>query len=91
MTLTKKHALAIAKKLNATIDKKGSGHDRAEIFHEGKLIAHFGIRRGSRKDQSHGHIPADLYVTQKDARDLALCPMTKKEWLELMEEKGFLA
>jgi hypothetical protein len=34
-----------------------SKHQLAIIEYEGKRIAQFGIRRGSRRDQGHDHVP----------------------------------
>jgi hypothetical protein len=89
--LTKEHALRIAKKLGATITGgAGKAHDLALIYHEGRLIAHFGIRRGSRKDLGHDHIPAQLYIRAGQARLLAQCPLSRKDWLTILEGKGLL-
>ncbi|MFN2476451.1 MAG: hypothetical protein ABR526_08950 [Chthoniobacterales bacterium] len=88
-TITKQHALAIAKKLKATM-REEKAHAYADIFHGEKLVAWFGIRRGSRKDQGHGHIQNDLYVNPYQARLLAACPLTRDQWLKIMDEKGRL-
>lgn len=90
MAITKEHALRIAKKLKATIDKRGGAHDIALIYHEGVLIAHFGIRRGSRKDAGHGHIPHSLHVAQSTCLGLAQCPVKREEWIQAMREQGLL-
>ena len=87
--LTQKDALAIAKKLRATIDIKGKAHDIATIWHEGKFIASYGIRRASR-EKGHGHIPGALFVGPHDCHRLADCPMSQADWLEVMKEKGKL-
>jgi hypothetical protein len=31
----------------------------SRVIHDGKLVAHFGIRRASR-EVGHGHLPGDL-------------------------------
>ena len=87
--LTQRHALAIASKLKAAIDKKGKAHDIASIWHEGKLITSYGIRRAS-AEKGHGHIPGALFVGPHDCHRLADCSMSQAAWLEVMKEKGKL-
>jgi len=87
--VTKQHAVKIAKKLEAKI-RHDKAHDLAEIFEGGKLIAWFGIRRGSEKDQGHDHVQKDLYVNGHQARNLANCPLERKHWISIMKEKGKL-
>jgi hypothetical protein len=60
------------------------------IFHEGKLIAHFGMRRGSEKDKGHDHIIKDLHLNPHKARLLAQCPLSKEQWLEILRVKGII-
>ena len=88
--ITKELALAIAKKLQATMDTRPKVHDIAVIEYNGKMIARFGIRRGSRKDAGHDHIPTDLHVTPRDARLLGQCPLSREDWIKIMSEKGSL-
>ena len=91
MSITKQDADAIASKLKATVQKKGKAHDLAQIIHNGKIIAQFGIRRGSRKDAGHGHIPRDIYLNHKKCSDLASCTFSRDAWLQNMADKGLLA
>ena len=86
--ITKEHAEKIAKKLKATVHTGRRRHEQACIYHEKRLIARFGIRRGSRRDLGHDHIPAAIRVSRRDAIDLALCPMTREQWLDVQAEKG---
>lgn len=87
--VTKEHAVKIAKKLEAR-SRSEKAHDYAEIFHQGRLVAWFGIRRGSEKDKGHDHVQKDLYVNGYQARLLAACPLTRSQWLEIMRGKGKL-
>lgn len=87
--ITKQHALAIAKKLKAVI-REEKAHAYADIFHDNKLIAWFGIRRGSQKDLGHDHIPRDLHVNSHQARLLAACALTRDQWLKIFAEKNLL-
>jgi len=89
-SLDKSHAKRIAKKLKAVIDKRGKAHDLALIYHDEQLVAWFGIRRGSRKSLGHGHTPADLHVSLKEALDLARCPMSREDWVHRMTDLGLI-
>jgi len=88
--ITKELAIKIAKKLGAEIQKREGAHDLAKVHHKGKLIAHFGIRRGSRKDLGHDHIPEAIHIRTGQAKLLGLCPMLKDDWIKIMSEKGKL-
>lgn len=93
--ITKEHAQKIVKKLGAEIETKqrsgaGKAHTTALIYHNGILIAQFGIRHGSNKDQSHDHIRNDLHVSPRQALNLARCPLTQLGWLAITREKGLL-
>lgn len=85
--ITKEHATKIAKKLKAVIDRTPKAHDLACVYHEGRLIATFGIRRGSRKSLGHGHIPEDLHLSPHNTLRLANCPMSRDEWIEIVTEE----
>ncbi len=85
---TQKHAYAIAEKLKCAF-REGSAHTYADFYEGGKLIASFGIRRAS-KEKSHGHIPRDLYLTQKQCRDLHDCTFSKEDYLDTLREKNLL-
>lgn len=87
--ITKELARKIAKKLDAEI-RPERAHDRAVVYHKGQLIAHFGIRRGSRKDLGHDHIPKDLGIRPREALLLAQCPWRKEDWLAALQERGKL-
>lgn len=89
--ITKELALKIAKKLQAEVKvRKGSPHDMATIYHEGRLIALFGIRRGSRKDLGHDHVPRNIYLSPHNARLLGQCPLSREEWLQQLVDRGLI-
>ena len=88
--LTKKHAEDIAKKLAGRRDSSASNHEMVCIYVEGRLVALYGIRRGSRKDQSHDHVPRELHVSPRQAKDLACCPMSRDDYIEHLRQKGHL-
>lgn len=75
-------AKKIAKKLRAKVDRKsGSAHDIATVFYDGKLIKSFGIRRGSKKNLGHDHIPDDLGVRMSFAKELGRCTKSLEQYL----------
>lgn len=87
--ITKTHAELIAKKLEAEL-KQRSGHELAIVRYNGRAIAHFGIRRGSRKDQGHDHIPGQIHLGDHDCLELGRCSMTREQWIERLKEKGLI-
>jgi hypothetical protein len=90
--ITKELAERIATKLNAVCDrKKNRPHDLYRIYHEGRLVAHFGVRRSSKKDQGHDHVPGQIRVSPAQAKLLGQCPMSREEWVEEMKRKGVIS
>ena len=87
--ITKELALRIVKKLKAKMHTRPDRpHDLACVFEGGKLIAQFGIRRGSNKEQGHDHIPDQLFVRPRDAKLLGQCPLSREAWVKILTEKG---
>ncbi|MFZ1935853.1 MAG: hypothetical protein WCB27_19050 [Thermoguttaceae bacterium] len=90
--ITKELAEKIAAKLQAVSSlKKNRPHDLFLVYHENRLIAHFGIRRSSKKDQGHDHVPGEIHVSPNQARLLAQCPMSREEWIAEMIRKGVIS
>jgi hypothetical protein len=90
--VTKELAESIARKLQAVCNaKKNRPHDLYVVYHQGRRIAQFGVRRSSRKDQGHDHIPGEIHVSPNEARLLGQCPMSREEWVKKMIEKGVIA
>lgn len=87
--LNREAALAIARKMKAEIVTRKKAHDLALIFHRGRVVAKFGIRRG-RKDLGHDHIMADIFLSARDARFFASCEISREEWISRMIQKGHL-
>lgn len=91
MSITKDGAKTIADKLHATLSpKKNRPHDLYHVRHNGRIIASFGIRRSSKRDKGHGHIPAALHVSPHQADGLVECNVSEQDWLSLMKEKGII-
>ena len=85
---TKKHAEAIADKLGCS-RHEAKAHTQAELFHNGKMVAHFGIRRGS-GEVGHDYLPSELHLRQKECRELYDCALTKDGYLQILSERGLL-
>ena len=81
--LTARDAEAIAHKLDAEI-KEGRKHTRAIIRWNKTYIASFGIRRGT--DAGHDYIPKQIFVSARQALDLARCPLSKQAYFEILGE-----
>ena len=94
--ITRQHADKIARKLGATEEtgsKKSGGaqeHVSFVVSHEGVEIAWFGVRRGSNKDQPHGHIPKDLNLSPNQCRKLADSTIDREEYIDNERQKGLL-
>ena len=88
-TLTSREAQQIASKLEAEI-KEGRGHARALIRWQGRIVASYGIRRGSR-ETSHDYVPKQIFLTFRETLDLARCPLTKEGYFEILRQRGKLA
>lgn len=89
--ITKELAHKIAAKLKAQIDDRpGRPHDIASVYHNGKLVATFGIRRGSSKELGHDHIPRDLQIRPREARLLGQCPWSREDWIAVLSARGVI-
>jgi hypothetical protein len=88
--VTKVHAEKIASKLKGR-KHAGGKHEIVTIEYDGKLIAQFGIRRGSRKDQGHDFIPGRLHLNAHDTLSLAECTFSYDAWIQRMKDKGVIA
>jgi hypothetical protein len=89
-TITKELAKKIAEKLQTKMVKTGGVHDIALIYHNGVLIADFGIRRASEKDKGHDHVPKAIFVGPGFAKLLGQCPKSREDWIAVMRAKGKL-
>ena len=87
-TLTSKEAEQIAAKLNAEV-KEGRGHTRVLVRWQGRLVASYGIRRGSR-ETSHDYIPRQIFLSFRQTLDLARCPLTRDQYFEILRSSGKL-
>ena len=88
--LTKDDAEKIASKLKGN-KHSGSKHELIRLVYEGRLIAQFGIRRGSRKDQGHDFIPGRIHLNMRDTLSLAQCTFSYEDWIQRMKDKGVIS
>ena len=88
--LTKDDAISIAKKLDAEISTRRRAHDLALVYYGEKLVATFGIRRGSSRNLPHAHISRDLFVSPHFAMLLASCSKSREDWIKEMQRKGLI-
>jgi hypothetical protein len=81
--ITKEYAENIAHKLLAKDESKPrSEHDEMVVYHEGRFVARFGIRRGSKKSSGHDHVQKNLNVPTRFAKELATCTKSRLDYLE---------
>lgn len=91
--ITKQLAEKIVKKLGAKkspTQARGSGHDLYDFEYGGTIIFQFSLRRGSMKDLGHDHLPADLHLGPNKAKQLAQCPLSMTQYLDILREKNLL-
>ncbi len=85
---TKKDAKAIAVKFGVK-PEPAKKHDIVYIRFEGRIVAKYGIRRGSH-NEAHPYIPAQLYLTNRQTKELASCSLSTNRYFEILREAGRL-
>jgi hypothetical protein len=89
--ITREHAEKIVKKLKAVNEsRKNSPHDTYVVYHNNREIASFGIRRGSKKEAPHGHLPDELHIRPNQCLNLARCPLSRDDWIDLLRARGLI-
>ncbi len=86
--LTAAEAEQIAAKLDADVEEKRN-HAVAYVRWQGRIIGSYGIRRGSR-ELGHDYVPRQIFISMRQALDLARCPMSKEQFFEVLRTKGKL-
>ncbi len=89
MTITKRDAERIAKKLDAQI-KNGTGHQRVTVWYQNQVVASYGITYGSNRDSGHGHIPRQLNISTHETKNLATCTLDRDSYFALLRQKSLL-
>jgi hypothetical protein len=90
MNITREHADMLVVKLEAEVRTKKEAHDLVIVYYRGTRIANFGIRRNSKRDKGHGHIPRALFISPRQCRLLAICDLSVQEWWGILRSKGLL-
>lgn len=89
--ITKELALKIKDKLGAVpLTTKNDVHDMYGVFHNDRLIASFGIRRGSKKDAGHDHVQKALNVSTGFAKQIGICKRYLEDYLTHLGMQGLL-
>ncbi|MCX7424045.1 MAG: hypothetical protein NTW96_00150 [Planctomycetia bacterium] len=89
--ITKELAVKIVRKLGAVEQSDpGDAHDNYVVYHDGREVASFGIRRSSQRNKGHDHIPKELRVGTNFAKQLGQCPKSKKDYLDHLRSIGEL-
>jgi hypothetical protein len=89
--ITKDHAELICKKLGAVDESlKGAAHERHCVYYGKVLLGHIGIRHGSKRNQSHDHVPKDLNVSPRFAWELGTCTKYLDDYLDNLRGRGHL-
>jgi hypothetical protein len=87
--ITKEIAVQIARKLGAVKDsKKGRPHDMYTFSYLGVVIARFGIRHGSAKDQGHDFISKQIFLSPRDAKLFGQCDHSLEWYIAKLKEEG---
>ena len=86
--IDKQDAENIATKLGAK-RRLGRKHEQILVCYDEKVVARYGIRRGSGNPR-HAYVPRELHISAQQAHDLADCPMTAERYFEILAEKGLL-
>lgn len=65
----------------------GRKHRLVKVHYNGRHIGQYGIQRASRP-QNHNYIAEQLYLSRKDAYELAKCPLSVDDYIDILVEKG---
>lgn len=82
------HAERIAAKLGS-LPEAGREHERVYIKYNGRTIASYGIRRSSH-DVPHDYIARQIFVTMRQAMDLARCPLSRADYFNIVRMHAHL-
>lgn len=71
---------------------KSDDHKWLELFYEGKLVLHTKISHGEKDlgDFLIKQMSLQCKLDKTDFMDLANCPLSQKQYFEILAEKGFI-
>ncbi len=91
--ITKDHAKDIQRKvtdprkhLTTRLDTSGKAHDMVCVYYKGNRILEFGIRRGSNRNQGHGHLKNQLHLNERNLLRFAECTLSIEEWIAILRD-----
>ena len=97
MPITKDHAKNIERKVNdprkhlrTTLDTSGKAHDMVCVYYKGERVLEFGIRRGSNRNQGHGHLKNQLHLNERNVIRFAECSFTNEDWLAVLRDLNLI-
>src|SRR5437867_122047 len=86
--INKQLAEKILKKLKATLVSSGAHKDYAVLDFHGRVVAMTSLRHGSGKELAHDHMPPDLHIATSKAKRLGQCPLSRRQYIEILQEQG---
>jgi len=71
---------------------RSTGHNYGWLIVKGKKVlrVHYSHGKGDIPEKITNKIRGQLKLSQKDFRDLIACPMTHKDYIEVLTEKGII-
>lgn len=71
---------------------KSDDHRWLELFHNGKLVLHTKISHGGKDlgDFLIKQMSMQCKLDKSDFMDLANCPLSKKQYFDILSEKGYI-
>ena len=85
------------KKTYRNLKKKGfvpsnGDHKYLKLFHDGKYVLHTKISHGSKDLDNYliKQMSVQCKLSKNEFIDLATCPLSKEEFLKILEEKDYL-
>jgi len=71
---------------------KSKDHKRLEFFHKKRLVLSTKLSHGNKDLENYliKQMSVQCYLDKNDFIDLANCPLSKDEFIQLLEQKGLL-
>ena len=87
--LTAYDGLKIARKLGAGVAEKRN-HTRVSVVIDTTVVGSYGVSRRSR-ERNHDYIAKQIGgISARQARDLSRCPLSKEDYVSIIQDKGLL-
>lgn len=71
---------------------KSKDHKRLEFFHEKRLVLSTKLSHGNKDLENYliKQMSVQCYLDKNDFIDLANCPLSKEEFIQLLDQRGLL-